>query len=100
MGSEQYEEVRRWMQEDAGSRRVWVLMHHHPYDALGSRTKSRMDALREAGGMPFQVSAHTHSGRWLLHGSHLEDPEPDPRDRDTWLELNLGSILDWPLEYR
>jgi hypothetical protein len=100
MGSEQSQEVRRWMREDEASRRAWVLMHHHPYDALSSRTRTRCDELRTAGGVPFQVTAHTHAGRYILHGEHLEDPEPDPRDRDTWLELNLGSILDWPLEYR
>jgi hypothetical protein len=38
------------------------------------------------------VSAHTHAGHFIVH---KEDPQ-----QDNWLELNVGSILDWSLEFR
>jgi hypothetical protein len=39
------------------------------------------------------ISGHTHSGQFLVNAS-------DESGRDRWLELNVGSILDWQPEFR
>ena len=72
--------------------RHWMLASHHPYDDLGREAQPRFDRLRDAGGIPVSLSAHTHKGeiRWN------EDGEREGH----WLEINVGSILDSPVEFR
>jgi hypothetical protein len=72
--------------------RQWVVATHHPYDDLGRVSPPRFDAIREAGGIPVTLSAHTHAGeiRWNHDGKHEGD----------WLEINVGSLLDAPAEFR
>lgn len=73
-------------------RRSWMLATHHPYDSLGRRTYRRFDKVRDAGRIPVTLSGHTHAGeiRW----NH------DRRREGDWLEINVGSILDSPVEFR
>jgi hypothetical protein len=72
--------------------RRWLLATHHPYRDLGRKTKPRFDRLRDAGGIPVTLSAHSHTGEILWN----RDGE---REGD-WLEINVGSVLDAPAEFR
>lgn len=71
---------------------LWLLASHHPYADLGRDPKKRFNLLRDKGGMPVTLSAHTHKGgiRWNNDGAREGD----------WLEVNVGSVLDAPIEFR
>ena len=70
----------------------WLLASHHPFSSLGRKAQRRFNRLRDQGGVPVSLSAHTHKGgiRWN---------SDDARDGD-WLEINVGSVLDAPVEFR
>jgi len=72
--------------------RHWMLASHHPFESLGRDAKKRFNRLRAQGGLPVTLSAHTHAGgiRWNNDGAHEGD----------WLEINVGSVLDAPIEFR
>jgi hypothetical protein len=72
--------------------RRWIVASHHPFEEFGRESVARFHRIRDSGGFPITLSAHTHTGefRWNHDGS---------RDAD-WLEINVGSILDAPVEYR
>jgi hypothetical protein len=89
--------AKTWLEADASTGRKSVLVTHHPYGALRPETRERVDALRVKAGLPFHVSAHTHEGAYIVHEG-VGDDSRSPSS--TWLELNAGSVLDWPLEYR
>jgi hypothetical protein len=72
--------------------RRWIVVGHHPYGELSGFSQDRLDPVREGGGFPFYVSAHSHFGEYRWH----EDAERE----GAWPELNVGSVLDWPMEYR
>ncbi|MHC4695203.1 MAG: hypothetical protein ACYTFA_00520 [Planctomycetota bacterium] len=84
----QLEIVREWLANSGGE--LTVLMGHHPYDWLRARTRKALSKLCGSPQVRLYVSAHTHDGDFIVHG----------KGDDAWLELNVGSILDWPLEYR
>jgi hypothetical protein len=84
--------VKSWIESDQNQKRVWVLMGHHPFDELSPRSQKALDDLRKKTGALVYVSAHTHAGQFIVH-------DPD-QEKDKWLELNIGSILDWSLEFR
>jgi hypothetical protein len=67
---------------------VILLMGHHNFGALTEPTQKAIQALREKYHVALYVSAHTHHSQYFENG--------DSR----WLELNLGSVLDWTPEYR
>jgi hypothetical protein len=72
--------------------RQWMLASHHPFESLGRDAKKRFNRLRDQGGIPVTLSAHTHAGgiRWNHDGAREGD----------WLEINVGSVLDAPIEFR
>jgi hypothetical protein len=80
--------IEEWRERDPQTQ--IVLMGHHPFSALTRRAQRGMDQLRAAGQVLLYVSAHTHHGNYLPH----------PDDDVGWLELNIGSVVDWPLEFR
>ncbi len=84
--------VKSWIESDQNRKRVWVLIGHHPFDTLSPRSQKALDDLRKKTGALVYVSAHTHAGQFIVH-----DPN---QEKDKWLELNMGSILDWSLEFR
>jgi hypothetical protein len=84
--------VKSWIESDQNRKRVWVLIGHHPFDDLSPRSQKALDDLRKKTGALVYVSAHTHAGQFIVH-------DPD-QEKDKWLELNMGSILDWSLEFR
>lgn len=69
---------------------LWILMGHHPFNAILPSGQKGLEKIRESSWMPLYFSAHTHDGNFIIHET----------GDDSWLELNIGSILDWPLEYR
>jgi hypothetical protein len=74
------------------AQRHWMLASHHPFESLGRDAKKRFNRLRDQGGLPVTLSAHTHAGgiRWNYDGAREGD----------WLEINVGSVLDAPVEFR
>jgi Calcineurin-like phosphoesterase len=77
-----------WIKDAKSKQRVVIPMGHHPYGELDEHSRGLVDSIMM--NSPFYVSAHTHDGRYLVHG----------KTADGWMELNLGSILDWPPNYR
>ncbi len=73
-----------------GAKPAVVLMGHHPFGSLTQRAARRFDELRRKYGVLLYVSAHTHHGTYYSHTD----------DTSGWLELNVGSTIDWPLEFR
>ncbi len=96
LGEEQIEILKSWLvdyqnvDKYPGSRPVVVLMGHHPFSALTARARKAFDELRRKYGVLLYVSAHTHHGTYYSHAE----------DNGGWLELNVGSTIDWPLEFR
>jgi hypothetical protein len=90
IGDDQSAIVSGWMSRGRGEKHAWVLFGHHPYDALTDGGRANLDQLRQRGRVPVYVSAHTHAGQFITHRT----------GQDTWLELNLGSILDWSIDFR
>lgn len=89
---DQLEIMKSWIESDQNRERVWVLIGHHPFDDLTSGSQRAVDDLRKRTGALVYVSAHTHAGQFIVHNGDQE--------KDKWLELNIGSILDWSLEFR
>ena len=85
---DQLDIVLKWLKVNPD--RVWTLVGHHPFDSLTQRTQEALDSLRRGFRIRLYVSAHTHAGQFMVHGT----------GEDKWLELNVGSILDWSLEIR
>ncbi len=81
--------IRRW--REAEPERWAVVMCHHPFDALAPRTRSSLGWLWRNGRVSAMVTAHTHHGHYVQH---------DLGDETDYLELNLGSTTDWPMEWR
>lgn len=72
--------------------RRWMLASHHPYSALGRATPPRFNDIRDPGGVPVTLSGHTHAGEIRVNFDEIR--------RDYFLEINVGSILDSPIEFR
>jgi hypothetical protein len=82
--------VQAWLQTPAKTEQAWVLIGHHPFASLRQEARQAVDDLRKRSTVPLYVSAHTHAGQFIVHDS----------GEGNWLELNVGSILDWWLEIR
>ena len=80
---DQIETVLGWVAEEPDAH--FVLMAHFPLGSLTERARQHLQPLLEAT-LPMWVSAHTHAGFVTEH------PET--------LELNVGSITDFPNEAR
>ena len=77
------------LKEAQNTRTPVVLMGHHDYNSLSEVARGLIDTAI-AMGSPFYASAHTHHGGYFVHG----------QTHKGWLELNLGSVLDWRPHYR
>ena len=87
--ADQLEVVRKWMALDGKAGAITVLMSHHPFGNLRKDSRHALDELRRKHDVPLYVSAHTHQGQFFVRGG-----------REGWLELNVGSIVDYPIEFR
>ena len=92
----QLDVVRSWIGQprgvDPGKQCLWVLIGHHRFQELGTSSQEGVDDLRKRSGALLYVSAHDHHGKFVVNGKG--------HDEGNWLELNIGSILDWPAEAR
>jgi hypothetical protein len=71
-----------------------VVGGHYPIDALDSDSQKALLPLLESAGVVSYLSAHTHdsaTARW-----HHFEGTSTPRG---FLELNIGSVVAWPMEY-
>ncbi len=82
--------VQAWLQAAPETDRAWVLIGHHPFASLRQAARQALDDLRQRASVLLYVSAHTHAGQFIVHDS----------PGGNWLELNVGSVLDWWLEIR
>jgi len=89
---DQHKIVIDWIESNTDKDRVYLLIGHHPFDRLSKKAQEALDDLRRRAEALFYVSAHTHAGQFIVHGRDNHE--------DKWLELNVGSILDWSLEFR
>ncbi len=81
-----------WIESGSHEERFWFLIGHHPFDSLTENTQKALGSLRKLARTNLYISAHTHAGQFIVHGQNTGE--------DNWLELNVGSILDWSLEFR
>ncbi len=67
----------------------WILAGHHPYKSIkmSKNVKEAFNVTLNKGKLPYFISAHTHSGNIFRHD-------------DKFTEINVGSIVDYPMEYR
>jgi hypothetical protein len=81
--------VQRLLELPRTPRHRFVFMGHHPRAVLERAARRSLDAWRKKYALTY-ISAHTHYGRYYVWGA----------DGHTWLELNVGSVIDWPAEFR
>jgi hypothetical protein len=89
---DQLEIVENWLKDDPAGSKITILMGHHPFATLIKDAQETLSALREDFRIPLYVSAHTHKGEYIPRGGS--------QGNEGWLELNIGSIVDWPIEFR
>ncbi len=89
MLSDQLEIAERWLSNAPKGEKITILMAHHPYSSLITSTSHKIDMFREKYTIPLYVSGHTHQGEYYVQGGD-----------NGWIELNVGSIVDWPIEFR
>lgn len=88
--SEQRRVVLHWAEIAHKRGDVLVVMGHHPYKELSKQGRQLFDKLHEDLELSIYVSAHTHAGRWFAHESRVGQ----------WAELNVGSMISSPIEFR
>jgi hypothetical protein len=77
-----------WLDTVKSENGLLLLAGHHPFDSLSEQTRNFVLYMADKSGVRFYLSAHTHKGYWVY-------------DRDAkMVELNVGSITDWPIHYR
>ena len=79
----------QWLGNSAADGAMTVLMIHHPYADLNQPSRQAVDGWRKKYRIPLYVSGHTHHGEYFVRGGD-----------NGWLELNVGSTVDWPIEFR
>jgi hypothetical protein len=95
LSQEQVAVVEAWLKDaesipSGANPPIVVFMGHHPFGALKAEARQEFERLRREHQVLLYVSAHTHRGDYFIRGD----------DASSWLELNLGSLVDWPLEFR
>ena len=100
IGEDQIKTAHRWLADNSGQGHVWAFIGHHPYKSFRKKSASEFNELRETAGVHVYASAHTHHGSYIVQGPDAAKPGADPNGPDNWLEMNIGSITDWPQVYR
>lgn len=88
--SDERDVIEAWAKAAYARNDVLLVMGHHQYDALTKDAKQLIDKLHDSYGLTSYISAHTHAGRWYTHASKT----------GTWAELNVGSMISSPVEFR
>ena len=86
---DQMEVAERWLKNDPTGKKLTILMIHHPYSVLLKAARKTIDGFREKYRIPLYISGHTHHGEYFVRGGD-----------NGWIELNVGSMVDWPIEFR
>jgi 3',5'-cyclic AMP phosphodiesterase CpdA len=86
---EQRDMAERWLKDNPSVKKMTILMVHHPYASLTKASKEAIAKFRSKYSIPLYVSGHTHHGEYFVRGGD-----------NGWLELNVGSTVDWPIEFR
>lgn len=87
---EQFITARRWVR--SSPERRFLLAGHHNAEQLPDLAGERLELLlAEPNVHSVYVSAHSHHGHYAAHAG--------PNKRGEWLEVNVGSLLDWPQEW-
>lgn len=89
MLSDQTAVAEQWLKNDPTGEKLTILIVHHPYAKLIESARSVIDRFRGKYRIPLYISGHTHHGQYFVRGGD-----------NGWLELNVGSIVDWPIEFR
>jgi Calcineurin-like phosphoesterase len=91
IGTRQLDEARRWLAK-LGGKRV-ILAGHHPISFLDDASQEELALLIHDVPIVAYLSAHTHDAANVrLHPTAAADDQH-------FLEINVGSLIDWPMEY-
>lgn len=90
--SDQQKIILNWLKDDPTGKKMTILMGHHPYGTLLPDALKSVSSMLKKYRVPLYVSAHTHNGEYIARGGS--------QGNEGWLELNIGSIVDWPMEFR
>ncbi len=90
VGAAQLGVLKQWATRAAGEGRAVVLAGHHPFDDLDADARQVIDELVSSGSVMTYISAHTHWGQYFTHTGATGY---------SWLEPNLGSIIDYDSEF-
>lgn len=82
--------VRRWADDAKKENAILVLAGHHDFASLESRAQRFLQEIHRRDDAAIYLSAHRHDGHWASIGA----------EGDAWPELNVGSMLDHPIEMR
>jgi hypothetical protein len=89
LGAEQTAVIEAWTTSARNEGRVVILAGHHHYAALDKAGRATLASLHDSGRMASYLSAHTHRGQYFVN----------PGSKTSWLETNIGSILDYNPEF-
>lgn len=90
IGPAQLAIVEAWTATARAAGRTVVLAGHHPFDDLDPASRAGIERLVASRRATTYISAHTHHGSYRTHAS---------ADGTSWLEPNIGSVLDYDTEY-
>jgi len=90
IGAEQLAVIDQWTARAVGEGRTVVLGGHHPFYKLDEESRAGINQLIGSKRAATYISADTHWGQYYTH--------IDAGDY-SWLEPNLGSIIDYDAEY-
>jgi hypothetical protein len=97
---DQIQIVETWLREIQRSGRTAILAGHFPIEMLDRRSRTKMTALFETYPVIAYLSAHTHDPTNLrMHGFTSEISRGEAVPRVGLPEINVGSLLDWPMTY-
>jgi 3',5'-cyclic AMP phosphodiesterase CpdA len=90
---DQRDELERWLDDDAQRGRTVILAGHLPIDALEREAQDWLADLIGTHPIAGYLSAHTHAP------TNVRVHRPASEGAAGFFELNVGSLLDWPMQY-
>lgn len=90
LGPAQLRLLEDWVRDAAAQGRAVVIAGHHPYSKIDAASQAVLSRLIASGRVTTYISAHTHWGQYFTHVD---------AQGYSWLEPNLGSIIDYDSEF-
>jgi hypothetical protein len=90
LGPAQLRLLEDWVAHAASQGRAVIVAGHHPYRDVDRASQAVLSRLIEGGQVTTYISAHTHWGQYFTHAD---------AHGYSWLEPNLGSIIDYDSEF-